>query len=411
MNDIPLTIVSLDVTNFARLRAVRLEPDPTGVVTISGRNAQGKSSVLDAIATVIDSSKHKVPVPVHLGADEANIVAVLGREGVPELVVKWKATADGKKSLVVEDADGIKQSAPASLMKSLFGYLSVDPFAFAEASDDEQIKTLLGIVGFDVDEWQTKRKNIFDTRTVINREVQKYKKTLSTMQRPKLDTPDEPIKVRPLLDELAQLGDQSDKYFAAQQATSSWSQRVTMLKQQLAEAEANFQNAVAYEATLTPPDTVRMAEIKAQLEQSDEINREVEAKQRWNEVAANAEATVNESKKLSAQLLEHDKQLQDALTNSEVFPVQGIAYDGEHVTYHDLPFASASTAEKLTIGTALAMAAQPDAGVILIRDGSLLDGSTTDMIRRMAENHGMQVWIETVDTGHGFLIEDGEVRA
>ena len=118
MNDTPLTIVSLDITDFARIKAVHIKPNSSGAVVISGRNAQGKSSVLDAIAQLINGSRYKVPLPVRVGADEANIVAVLGRGGEPELIVKWRTTSSGKKTLVVEDADGIKKSSPASLLAS-----------------------------------------------------------------------------------------------------------------------------------------------------------------------------------------------------------------------------------------------------------------------------------------------------
>ena len=74
MSDTPLTIVSLDITDFARIKAVHIKPNSSGAVVISGRNAQGKSSVLDAIAQLINGSRHKVPLPVRMGADEANIV-------------------------------------------------------------------------------------------------------------------------------------------------------------------------------------------------------------------------------------------------------------------------------------------------------------------------------------------------
>ena len=43
-----MKIVSLEAENYKRLKAVEITPDGNMVV-IGGRNAQGKSSVLDAI--------------------------------------------------------------------------------------------------------------------------------------------------------------------------------------------------------------------------------------------------------------------------------------------------------------------------------------------------------------------------
>ncbi|WP_176714317.1 AAA family ATPase, partial [Limosilactobacillus reuteri] len=48
--DTGLRVVKLEVERFKRIRAVEITPDPnSSTVTIAGRNAQGKSSVIDAI--------------------------------------------------------------------------------------------------------------------------------------------------------------------------------------------------------------------------------------------------------------------------------------------------------------------------------------------------------------------------
>ena len=43
-------INSLEVENVKRVKAVALEPAESGLTVIGGRNGQGKTSVLDAIA-------------------------------------------------------------------------------------------------------------------------------------------------------------------------------------------------------------------------------------------------------------------------------------------------------------------------------------------------------------------------
>jgi hypothetical protein len=44
-----MKIIELHVENFKRLKAVTIRPGENNVVEISGRNAQGKSSAIDAI--------------------------------------------------------------------------------------------------------------------------------------------------------------------------------------------------------------------------------------------------------------------------------------------------------------------------------------------------------------------------
>lgn len=405
----PLTIVSLDITNFARIKAVRMEPDASGAVVISGNNAQGKSSVLDAIATLIDSNKNKVAVPVHMGADAANIVAVFGRAGEPELVVKWKQVRGQKKSLVVEDADGIKKSSPASLMKSLFGFLAVDPYKFATSDPDEQLKILLATTGFDVDEWRDNRKKTFEQRTVINREAKKRAENLKMIEKPLDSTPREPVATSTLLKEREDLTEALGAYRTAWENVEGWDARVVQLEMMLAEARSSREQSTAYAKSLTIPDQHRLADVNDHLENADDLNKAIRDAIRYDELSTDHQSFVDEAKKLSTKIESHDEELRKTIDTVEI-PIRGLAYnEDDGITLDGIPFTGASHAEKLTIGTALAIAAQPDAGVILIEDASLMDASTTQVIVAMAEKHGMQIWMETVGTEDGFVIEDGEL--
>jgi recombinational DNA repair ATPase RecF len=59
----PLHIVELRSENFARLRAVAIRPDGP-VVQITGRNAQGKTSVLNSIWTCLKGRAVAPPQPI-----------------------------------------------------------------------------------------------------------------------------------------------------------------------------------------------------------------------------------------------------------------------------------------------------------------------------------------------------------
>uniref|UniRef100_A0AAU6R6C4 AAA family ATPase n=1 Tax=Micrococcus phage Kurnik TaxID=3092208 RepID=A0AAU6R6C4_9CAUD len=410
----PLTIISLDVTNFARLKAVRIEPNSSGAVVISGNNAQGKSSVLNAIMQVIDGSKYKVPVPVHVGEKAADVEIALGRDGVPELIVKWHQDSNGKKWLEVTDPIGRKKSSPAALMKSLFGYLSVNPFAFAQSSDKDQVRTLLASTGFNMDEWDSERSQIFNDRTVVNREVTRTKKVLESLREPKPDVPDEPVSAGALLDKRGYVQERREEVLRAVEGVRAWGEKVDELKAQLEEAERNLHLSIEWAKTFEGETVVgyneQLAEIDAQLATIDVTNTEVRAKQQYIEAYRAFAGNEKQSDALTASLKEHDGKLQEAISQVDL-PIKGLSFEDEKLQLNGVPFAAASHAEKLTIGTALAIAAQPQAGVILIEDGSLMDENTTQIIVGMAEKHGMQVWIESVGTEYGFVIEDGEVRA
>ncbi len=52
-------INTLEIENVKRIKALRLEPSPTGLTVIGGNNGQGKTSVLDAIAWALGGEKFR----------------------------------------------------------------------------------------------------------------------------------------------------------------------------------------------------------------------------------------------------------------------------------------------------------------------------------------------------------------
>ena len=52
-------ITSLELENVKKVKAVALEPAPAGLTVIGGRNGQGKTSVLDAIAWALGGERFR----------------------------------------------------------------------------------------------------------------------------------------------------------------------------------------------------------------------------------------------------------------------------------------------------------------------------------------------------------------
>ena len=58
-------INTLELENVKRIKAVRLEPTKSGLTVIGGRNGQGKTSVLAAIAWALGGNKFRPAEPQH----------------------------------------------------------------------------------------------------------------------------------------------------------------------------------------------------------------------------------------------------------------------------------------------------------------------------------------------------------
>ena len=62
-------INSLEFENVKKIKAVQLEPAKNGLTVIGGKNRQGKTSVLDAIAWALGGDKYKPSSPQREGSD------------------------------------------------------------------------------------------------------------------------------------------------------------------------------------------------------------------------------------------------------------------------------------------------------------------------------------------------------
>src|ERR1700675_2374505 len=67
-------IIELRIDNFRRIRAAEIRPDGS-VVVISGKNGQGKTSVLHAIWAVLKGRSVAGPTPIRVGAEQCTIQA------------------------------------------------------------------------------------------------------------------------------------------------------------------------------------------------------------------------------------------------------------------------------------------------------------------------------------------------
>ena len=138
-----MKIVSLETENVKRLKAVRIEPDGTMVV-IGGRNAQGKSSVLDSIEMALGGKESAPREPIRRGEKSARVVLQL--DGEYGLKIVRKFTEKGS-TLSIETADGMKPKSPQGLLDQLCNRIAFDPLQFVRQKPADQAATLRKLVG------------------------------------------------------------------------------------------------------------------------------------------------------------------------------------------------------------------------------------------------------------------------
>ena len=163
-----MKIISLIAENIKRISAVEIAPDGN-LVQITGRNGQGKSSILDAIWWALAGTKHIQAQPIRKGADAAHIQLDLG-EVVVRRTFRRKGEDEFTTSLSVESPDGARFKSPQDVLNAFLGALSFDPLEFARMKPREQFDALRHFVpGIDFDQIDGKNRADYAKRTDAGR--------------------------------------------------------------------------------------------------------------------------------------------------------------------------------------------------------------------------------------------------
>lgn len=416
--DTGLRVVKLEVERFKRIRAVEITPDPnSSTVTIAGRNAQGKSSVIDAIWAALSGAAAakgtSTTRPIRDGENSARVTVDLGD------IVVTRTWSGEKTALKVESKDGAKYSSPQRMLDEMVGRLSFDPLAFASLPAKDQQSELLGLVElpFDPAVLAGQRKSAFDERTDVGRTVKQLKGQLDGFPEIGDDVPDELVSVAALVAELdtareleVSIEVANDEIATARNILAETDRAISELRDKENRWLAKLEETKARLAAL--PDRIDLEPIRSRIDNAETINAGVRRKQERQQVLDQLEDWREKQDALTTRIADLDNTREAGLAAAE-FPVPGLGFDEDGVTLDGVPFAQASAAEQLRVSVAMAMALNPKVRIIRITDGSLLDSENLALIEEMAGANGFQVWIERVDESGavGVVIEDGEVKA
>ena len=86
-----LKLHTLEIENFMRVVSATIQMGDDGAVIIEGKNGQGKSSTVKALAALIGGAKCYPDDPIHGDAQSSKIIGRFG-DGDDELVVTLKFT-------------------------------------------------------------------------------------------------------------------------------------------------------------------------------------------------------------------------------------------------------------------------------------------------------------------------------
>lgn len=401
-------INTLEMENVKKIRAVQLTPTENGLTVIGGKNRQGKTSVLDAIAWALGGNKFKPSEPHREGSVSDPHLKVTLSNGIT-------VERSGKNgSLKVIDGAGNKGGQ--ALLDSFIESFALDLPKFMQASAKEKADTLLKIIGVGdkLYELERKEKELYEQRHTlgqIGEQKAKYAAELEVFP----GVPEEPVPVSELIrrqqeilrhnaenERLRRERDQCEAELREARAA------LEKAREWVEEAEERAEKACLSAEDLEDLST---AELEADIADIDEINRKV----RVNQEKARAEAEAEEYRekyRAYTEDIENVRRERLSLLDNADLPLTGLSVSDGELTYGGHKWDGMSGAEQLVVATSIVRRLNPECGFVLLDKLEQMDTDTLAEFGRWLENEGLQAIATRVSTGDecSVIIEDGESK-
>lgn len=425
-----MKIIALQAENVKKLTCIEIKPDGN-LVQITGKNGQGKTSVLDSIWWALCGAANIQGNPIRKGENQAKIMLDLGEIVVTRIFKKIEGGTT-TSSLTIENAEGTVIRSPQTMLDKLIGELSFDPLAFSRMTKKEQFDQLRRFVpDVNFEEIEKEHQEDYDKRTNINRQA-KDSRTLAE----NIFVPEgigQPIDESALVDELEAAGRhnadietrKANRERMANDIKNKQDEEKRLLKRAeelraeservLAEADKAANEAVQMEKRLKEapalPEPKNLSIIRNKITEARAINMKVEQAGKKAGYIIEAEKFEAESEEITGRINQRQSEKMDKIAAAKL-PIDGLGFGDNEILLRGIPFNQASDAEQLQVSIAMAMTLNPKLRVIRVRDGSLLDEDSLKLLEKMAVDQDYQVWLEKVDsTGKvGFVLEDGHIK-
>lgn len=414
-------IVQLQIDNVKKIRAVGLTPAATGLTSIGGNNAQGKTSVLDAIMGALLGDKFKPSLPVRDGAQKGETKITLSNG----FVVERNYSAKGGSYLTVTAPDGGKHGQ--TILNEFLAELALNLGDFLKASDKQKSKILLQAVGVDTQPYDEKIAAMMQERLLKGRERDNAKGHYESLPYHEdygtelADSTAIAAKLQQQMNHNSAVAAAYQDARAARDAMTAEVEHRAGLEKRLAElqaeiadskikiddlaakAEAAIDAYKAMEKIDTEPTTAELKSVEA-----------TNAKVRDNQAKANAKRQHSILADEYTHMTREIEALRDelkGLLDANPLPLDGLAIEEGELLYNGQRWDNMSGAERLQVATAVCHLINPRCGFVLIDGLETMDALTLVKFDAWLQDRGLQAIGTRVSTGDEctIIITDGAI--
>jgi hypothetical protein len=382
-----IKVLSLVVENFKNIE--KTEVDFAGrSATIIGKNGAGKSSLIQAICSPIDSNY--IPAkPVKKGEERGSIELTIGGSLHGEFI-KLGVTSSGSisKPGTQEQIEILKKLMPKDVLKQMHDLDKEFKDVYeARADVNRDISHAKSkLEGHDFSQDELERYNeVVDTdgivskMTNIEKELEKYNKVFST--------------VDSLLDSIP----------LKQERLALLEEKVEALHAEITADIDKLDKGEVWLANKTKPSIEAM---NIELSNANIHNNKVKEVKSLQDSQI-AIRLLQENSEANTERLDKIKREKKQIFTSSPLPVKGLTFDEEGIYFKGLPFVEGQhpSSTIISIGAKIGMALNPNLRMLVIKDGSLLDKKTLKWLVTQCEKENYQLFVEMVADNEEVEIE------
>lgn len=400
-----VNITSLSVENVKRVKAVQLQPSPTGLTVIGGRNGQGKTSVLDAIAWALGGEKFHPTNATRDGSVIPPKIRVTLSNGL-------QVERSGKNgALKVIDPNGNAQGQ--TLLNEFISAFALNLPAFMALSAKDKAAKLLTIIGIgdELFRLDAEEKSAYNERLTLGRIADQ--KTKAAAELPHYDgVPEDIISGAELVRQQQDILRRNAENAQLRANREEIHRQLEMREAQLADLQATVeklrsQAATADMATLGLEDE-STAELEEALERLEDTNRKIRANLDREKAQNDADQLQAQYKALTDRIESVRRAKMDLLNGAEL-PLPGLTVEDGVLNYKGHAWDCMSSSEQLRVATAIVRQLNPECGFVLLDKLEQMDPQTMQEFGAWLETEGLQAIATRVSTGGecSIIIEDG----
>lgn len=403
-----IKINKLEIENVKRVKAVKIEPTANGLTIVGGKNKQGKTSVLDAIAWVLGGEKFRpseaqrtgsvIPPNLHLVMSNGLVIDRKGKNG--DLKVLDPTGRKGGQQLLNEFVEELALNLPK----------------FMQSSSKEKAMTLLQIIGVgnQLHELEKQEQETYNRRQAIG-QIADQKRKYAKEQPYYPDAPKEPVSASELIrqqqDILARNGENQHRR-ANLQFLESQAREIQQKLDELLTKQTGILNdlEIARKSALDLHDE-STEELETNITNIEAINRKVRSNLDKDKAEEDALDYGNQYNALTVKIDSIRQSKLDLLKNADL-PLPGLSVVDGELTYNGDKWDCMSGSDQLKVSTAIVRKLNPNCGFVLLDKLEQMDLDTLQEFGKWLEAEGLQAIATRVSTGTecSIIIEDGYVK-